>query len=673
MRRLILAGLIALPPAVALARAPMETNQLVDGNGNPVGTADNPLVVGGAPSTPAGPTYTTPAPSRPVRRWSPFPGHGDSDLERRAEALLAPGPGYGSRPHRLRQHGVFGRLPPRRRPHRHEPGDDADLVPGQLVGILGLRAGCGVERLRGARPVMRPSVLALLGVLLPVAVSAQDVRSPPGLQSGGTGDASNVFTQAPSGSITRSLSDRLRDAASANDYGAAPGGADIGSALTGALNNTVRDGSAPVTVRLGRSGFYAVNSNWTYSSAAPVVLETGWGVNYGGSKGFSGLQYDIYKGHEKPENSDVPSTETSRFFDYGANNAFLLDAGWGSTTVRQSHILKWATGNANQSAYSQVGHGVFARVPDLSAVLPGVNDASKPFEKDAIRGYIRTEAGAAAQSVGVMGRSDIATPATDALGRPAVGVAWGGNFDARVLSGSDGYSVGVEINNQNFGSVSKTIGGYDKIGLKLVPHNMGNPITAAIFVQGNAPGGYYTTLHVDPASIINDPVSRFIKLPSLFEVMRDGTLMVGKGTPDATARGTGVQINPNGSMSLANYSGATTLVIDGPANQQRGMEWRTSGVLAWNFVVGNDGNSDLAINSLDNSGNYTATPLVLRRLAGRVEAPRLSVSTAMWFPFGTVPSATSSCTAGQFQIDATYIYSCVATNSWRRLANGAAW
>ncbi|MEN3234726.1 hypothetical protein PUR29_14085 [Methylobacterium ajmalii] len=55
MRRIILAGLIALLPAVALARAPMETNQLVDGAGNPIGTPDNPLVTtgggGGAGST----------------------------------------------------------------------------------------------------------------------------------------------------------------------------------------------------------------------------------------------------------------------------------------------------------------------------------------------------------------------------------------------------------------------------------------------------------------------------------------------------------------------------------------------------------------------------------------------------------------------------------------------
>lgn len=61
MRRLVLAGLIALVPGLALARAPMSTNQLVDGNGNPIGTTDNPLAIAGPGSSPSAPTYTTPA------------------------------------------------------------------------------------------------------------------------------------------------------------------------------------------------------------------------------------------------------------------------------------------------------------------------------------------------------------------------------------------------------------------------------------------------------------------------------------------------------------------------------------------------------------------------------------------------------------------------------------
>jgi hypothetical protein len=42
-------------------------------------------------------------------------------------------------------------------------------------------------------------------------------------------------------------------------------------------------------------------------------------------------------------------------------------------------------------------------------------------------------------------------------------------------------------------------------------------------------------------------------------------------------------------------------------------------------------------------------------------------------PFSTPATATSACVQGEMSIDATYIYTCVATNSWHRVSNGAAW
>ncbi|KXV60679.1 hypothetical protein AD948_04450 [Acetobacter senegalensis] len=42
-------------------------------------------------------------------------------------------------------------------------------------------------------------------------------------------------------------------------------------------------------------------------------------------------------------------------------------------------------------------------------------------------------------------------------------------------------------------------------------------------------------------------------------------------------------------------------------------------------------------------------------------------------PFGTPASSTSDCTQGQIEMDADYIYSCVATNTWHRASNGATW
>jgi len=45
----------------------------------------------------------------------------------------------------------------------------------------------------------------------------------------------------------------------------------------------------------------------------------------------------------------------------------------------------------------------------------------------------------------------------------------------------------------------------------------------------------------------------------------------------------------------------------------------------------------------------------------------------MQIPFGTPASSTAACTPGQIMTDATYSYTCVATNSWHRVSNGSAW
>ena len=46
---------------------------------------------------------------------------------------------------------------------------------------------------------------------------------------------------------------------------------------------------------------------------------------------------------------------------------------------------------------------------------------------------------------------------------------------------------------------------------------------------------------------------------------------------------------------------------------------------------------------------------------------------SLQIPFGTPSSSTASCTTGQLEMDATYFYSCVATNTWHRTINGATW
>lgn len=64
---------------------------------------------------------------------------------------------------------------------------------------------------------------------------------------------------------------------------------------------------------------------------------------------------------------------------------------------------------------------------------------------------------------------------------------------------------------------------------------------------------------------------------------------------------------------------------------------------------------------------------------GSVSVPDLNVSGAATvsgkfvIPFGTPSSSTAPCTPGQMEMDADYIYSCAASNTWHRASNGATW
>ncbi|WP_146882044.1 hypothetical protein [Acetobacter nitrogenifigens] len=60
-------------------------------------------------------------------------------------------------------------------------------------------------------------------------------------------------------------------------------------------------------------------------------------------------------------------------------------------------------------------------------------------------------------------------------------------------------------------------------------------------------------------------------------------------------------------------------------------------------------------------------------VSGGTKTDTLNVTTSAVLPFGTPASSSATCTAGQIETDATYIYSCVATNTWHRVSNGATW
>lgn len=56
------------------------------------------------------------------------------------------------------------------------------------------------------------------------------------------------------------------------------------------------------------------------------------------------------------------------------------------------------------------------------------------------------------------------------------------------------------------------------------------------------------------------------------------------------------------------------------------------------------------------------------RVSGSAE-----IAGSLVIPFGTPTTSTATCRTGQLEMDATYTYSCIASNTWHRANNGAAW
>ena len=65
--------------------------------------------------------------------------------------------------------------------------------------------------------------------------------------------------------------------------------------------------------------------------------------------------------------------------------------------------------------------------------------------------------------------------------------------------------------------------------------------------------------------------------------------------------------------------------------------------------------------SLDSSGNFSATTFTGALTGNATTSTRFSTAAS-----ATPASATASCTTGAVQFDASYIYVCHATNTWKR-------
>lgn len=85
----------------------------------------------------------------------------------------------------------------------------------------------------------------------------------------------------------------------------------------------------------------------------------------------------------------------------------------------------------------------------------------------------------------------------------------------------------------------------------------------------------------------------------------------------------------------------------------------------------------------DGKGNLTSSMIVTAgvlhsvydtNVGGNLTVGNMAtIKGSLVIPFGTPASSTAGCTPGQLEADANYLYTCVATNTWHRVANGSTW
>ena len=109
--------------------------------------------------------------------------------------------------------------------------------------------------------------------------------------------------------------------------------------------------------------------------------------------------------------------------------------------------------------------------------------------------------------------------------------------------------------------------------------------------------------------------------------------------------------------SVAGWTFPAAVSINGPLNTS-------------SLAIFSGGESATYIN-VDGIGSNTSNNVTFTSDA--VFNKKAMFSNNLVVPFGTPISSTSTCTAGQIEMDATYIYSCIATDTWRRTSNGATW
>ena len=172
------------------------------------------------------------------------------------------------------------------------------------------------------------------------------------------------------------------------------------------------------------------------------------------------------------------------------------------------------------------------------------SSATGSYQKNGIMSSIRTADPSTFGSldldaVAIMGKAEIG-------GSNSTGRAWGINALPRIISGGDGFLVGVEVNVENNGTAVTTVNsGLPKIGMKVT--NKAGTGTAALHISKGAGTGWYKGVIIDSDALVSNAATRAFELTDSFAVEIDGTVLVGKSTSDASTEG--VEMGPTGTIT----------------------------------------------------------------------------------------------------------------------------
>jgi hypothetical protein len=120
------------------------------------------------------------------------------------------------------------------------------------------------------------------------------------------------------------------------------------------------------------------------------------------------------------------------------------------------------------------------------------------------------------------------------------------------------------------------------------------------------------------------------------------------------------------------YAGSDGQIQLNPSSMEIGLTGRVSAGASYIDMHSAASSGDYDVRFLATGGTSTMGNGALSVLAATMSAPATSVSSLVVSVPITPASATASCTTGQQTWDASYHYTCVATNSWKRVAI-AAW